>query len=58
MNVQSVLSDTVFSNGCEANYALRSTIDPSDYPQVHDFYEIVLITKGSLSVKINGNLLL
>ena len=57
MNVQSVLSYTVFSNGCEANYALRSTIDPSDYPQVHDFYEIVLITKGSLSVKINGNLL-
>lgn len=66
MAIKQVIASTVFTNGCETHYAFRSHIDPADYPQVHDFYEIILIVAGKLKVLVNneclelsrGNLLL
>lgn len=66
MAAQQVMASLVFINGCETHYAFRSHIDPADYPQVHDFYEIILIVSGKLKVLVNnecldlvrGNLLL
>lgn len=39
----------------ETHYAFHSQIDPSIYPQVHDFYEISLVTSGVLSMNVNGH---
>lgn len=57
MGVKQVMSLQVFANGCETHYAFRSRIDTSDYPQVHDFYEIILIVSGTLHIHINHELL-
>lgn len=57
MKVKQVMSPGVFSNGCETHYAFRSHIDSTDYPQVHDFFEIILIVAGKLNVDVDGNLL-
>lgn len=57
MAAKQVMAARVFPNHCEANYDFRSRLDHSDYPQVHDFYEITLIISGTLKVDINDNLL-
>ena len=57
MMVNQVMSDTVFANECETHYAFSSKIDPANYPQVHDFYEIILIIAGKLNVQVNNDLL-
>ena len=33
----------------EAHYRIHTQIDSSQYPQVHDFYEFVLVTSGTLT---------
>lgn len=57
MDVKQVMSSNVFFDGCETHYALRSIIEPTDYPQVHDFYEIILIISGKLSIEVNREIL-
>ena len=36
----------------EAHYRIHTQIDSSQYPQVHDFYEFVLVTSGTLTLQI------
>lgn len=57
MKPRQVLSPYVFFNGSETHYAFQSRIDPAEYPQVHDFYEVVLIVSGILNVQINDRIL-
>lgn len=52
------LAQNVFKEHYEFHYAQNTTIDESIYPQVHDFYEILLIAQGSLNFIINSNNLL
>lgn len=54
ITVKQIMAAGVFSNGSETHYAFRSHFDPEDYPQVHDFYEIILNVSGILTVIING----
>ena len=35
------------------HYRFHQKIDPSQYPQVHDFYEIMLVTDGKMEMEIN-----
>ena len=37
----------------EMHYRFHQKIDPSQYPQVHDFYEIMLVTDGKMEMEIN-----
>ena len=39
----------------ESHYRFHTQLDPSQYPQVHDFYEIVLVTYRNLNLQICGN---
>jgi len=39
----------------EANYALREGVTSAEYPQIHDYYEIYLVTKGAFRLIIDGN---
>lgn len=55
--IQQINSDTVFFDGCETHYGLRSYINASDYPQVHDFFEIILVVAGKMNVSVNTHLL-
>ena len=48
----------VFVAGCEVYYSFRTQINKNDYPQVHDFYEIILVTDGKLEILLNNNLLI
>ncbi len=38
----------------EMHYRFHQKIDLSIYPQVHDFYEIMLTTEGTMEMEING----
>lgn len=38
----------------ETHYRFHHKIDPSQFPQVHDFYEITLVTEGMMAMEING----
>ncbi len=38
----------------EMHYRFHHKIDPSIFPQVHDFYEITLVTQGTMEMEING----
>lgn len=48
-----VLAKDVFKNHSEFHYAQNTIIDESQYPQVHDFYEILLLTDGSMDFILN-----
>ena len=37
----------------ETNYAFHSSVVESDFPQVHDFYELSLITAGKMQLTVN-----
>lgn len=49
------LAQNVFKEHYEFHYAQNTTIDENIYPQVHDFYEILLIAQGSLNFIINND---
>ena len=53
-----VNADCVFTKGCEVYYSYRTTIDPKDYPQVHDFYEIILVIENSMKILLNNDTLI
>lgn len=38
----------------EMHYGFHQKIDPADYPQVHDFYELTLVTSGSIRTTVGG----
>ncbi len=40
----------------EMHYRFHRKIDPSIYPQVHDFYELTLVTSGAMCVTVNGEM--
>lgn len=46
-------SISVFFNNSEIHYATSTHINTYEYPQVHDFYEIVLIIENKLDILIN-----
>jgi len=52
--LNTITQDHLFENGTEAHYRFHTQIDLSQYPQVHDFFEIVLVTSGVLHLKICG----
>lgn len=37
----------------ETHYAMLFTIDPNEYPQVHDFYELILTLDGTMELEVN-----
>lgn len=39
----------------ETNFAFHSFIVSSDFPQVHDFFELSLVTAGKMQLGINDN---
>lgn len=38
----------------EMHYRFHQRIDPSLFPQVHDFYELTLLTSGCMYLEVNG----
>lgn len=66
ISAKNVNTPSVFPIDCEVYYSIRTLIDANEYPQVHDFYEIILVTENSLDILLNndriklghGNLLL
>lgn len=38
----------------EMHYRFHHKIDPAIYPQVHDFYELTLVTSGCMRITVNG----
>lgn len=38
----------------EMHYAFHHKVDASMFPQVHDFFEISLVTKGAMEIEINS----
>ncbi len=38
----------------ETHYAIHTSVDIKQYPQVHDFYEFTLMAEGSLKYILNG----
>lgn len=42
----------LIDNQTETHYRFHTQLDLSQYPQVHDFYEIVLVTSGTLSLTL------
>lgn len=53
-----VNANTVFPESSEVYYSYRTTIDPKDYPQVHDFYEIILAVENSMRILLNNDILI
>lgn len=49
-NVKKVNASAVFTDGQDFHYSIRTQVDPGEYPQVHDFYELILVTDGILEV--------
>ena len=39
---------------CQMHYRIHKRIDPSIYPQVHDFYELTLMVQGNMMLTVNG----
>ncbi len=37
----------------EMHHAILTQVNPKNYPQVHDFYEIILIIEGQLNMEVN-----
>lgn len=46
----------IISSNAEIYYAIHTAINSSDFPQVHDFFEFSLITKGTLNIEINNQM--
>lgn len=42
----------------ETHYQFHTQLDPEEYPQVHDFYELVLLTQGTILLETNSGTLL
>ncbi len=38
----------------EMHHAILTQVNPKNYPQVHDFYEIILIIDGQMSMEVNN----
>ncbi len=49
--------ESVFYDNCEVYYSLRTIIEPKEYPQVHDFYEIILVTRNTMNILLNNDTL-
>lgn len=52
------LAKNVFKKHYEFHYAQNTAIDESLYPQVHDFYEVLLIGHGAMDFIINDKQLI
>ncbi len=37
----------------QMHYRIHNRIDPSIYPQVHDFYELTLMIRGNMTLNVN-----
>lgn len=44
----------VIDPASEMHYRSHRRIDPAVYPQVHDFYELTLVTEGRMFLDVNG----
>lgn len=56
-SVKIVNGADVFALDHEFYYSSRTHIDAGEYPQVHDFYELILVTDGELGMQIGSVLL-
>ena len=46
--------DHLFENNSETHYRYHTQLDLAQYPQVHNFYEIVAVTSGVLHMQLCG----
>ncbi|MDF1616853.1 helix-turn-helix transcriptional regulator [Petrocella sp. FN5] len=46
--MHNINTKNVINMNSETHFAFHTQIDPSQYPQVHDFYELTLITRGKM----------
>lgn len=52
ITVKKVNASAVFPGKQDFYYSVRTQVDPREYPQVHDFYELILAMDGILEVII------
>lgn len=52
---KTVNTPLVFPSDCEVYYSIRTLIDKNEYPQIHDFYEIILVTENVLDILLNND---
>ena len=52
MSLHHINAKDVFKEKNEAHYRFHEHIDPDQYPQVHDFYELVLVMSGRLELLV------
>lgn len=53
MNVFEMPADRYINSKTETRYAFHTTINEKNYPQVHDFYELMLILKGNMELVLD-----
>lgn len=47
-------AENIFEHSLEAHYALHRSINQTDFPQVHDFFEFSLVLSGELRISLDG----
>ena len=52
--LHTINAENVINLTTERHYAFCEQIDPKQYPQVHDFYEITLVVQGTMAYLLNG----
>lgn len=52
--VKHIDTHTTIDQETEIHYSILTTIDATEYPQVHDFYELILILEGSMELEVNS----
>lgn len=51
--VKHITTSNTIDQETEIHYSILTTIDPTEYPQVHDFYELILTLDGSMELEVN-----
>lgn len=54
-DVKNINSDSVFHENEEFYVSVRTKIDSGEYPQAHDFFEIIIVTRGTMTVLLNND---
>ena len=55
-SIDYVNTSSVFLENSEVYYSIRKTVCTNDYPQVHDFYEFILMTDNQMDILLNNDL--
>lgn len=53
--LKEINAQTVIDPISEIHYSILKNVDPLQYPQVHDFYELILVLEGKLELRVDSS---